>query len=196
MPENVETDRAGAFDISRLEEVTPHDGYVTLELEVVSIEYRGEEEVRTGTLKDETDMVDFVDFDDCEEFDKLEKGETYVFQGVYLEESDRYGLQLKPNADVASVDRIGRISSADGMNQDLNESAATDGGSHEFEQLEPEVKQEIVENYGSGDTVKAPHVAGSLGKAPRAVEEVLESLATKGRVVMRHPEYQDAYKVE
>lgn len=77
LPEDVETDRAGAFDVSRLEEVTPRDGYVTLELKVISIEYRGEGEVRTGTLKDDTDMVDFVDFDGCDDFDKLEKGDTH-----------------------------------------------------------------------------------------------------------------------
>lgn len=115
---------------------------------------------------------------------------------MYLEKSDRYGLQLKPNPDVVSVDRIGRISSADGMNRDLKESAATDGGA-EFEQLEPKVKQEILENYEAGDTVKTPHVAGSLGESPETVEKTLEGVAKRGgRGIMRHPENPDAYLVE
>lgn len=122
------------------------------------------------------------------------QGKSLQFDNVTLR-TDEDGLRQAVISDATEVEIIEDGPSADSSVEQTP--AATDGGATEFEQLEPKVKQEILENYEPGDTVKAPHVAGSLGESPEAVEKTLEGMARKGgRGVMRHSENPDAYQVE
>lgn len=182
--EEPDSGRSSAFNVSKIADVTPADSYVCLEVDVVSVEYGsedGKEPKYSGTFKDDSDMVDFVDFDGCEEFAKLQKGKTYRVQGIYLDETDRYGVQVKPNPDALMVEKIDRESSADRMNRDLN--TAADGGDQEPVQLKERILKHIRTEYSDGDELSPSKIAGELSEDPERVKEAMKGLSENGRML-------------
>lgn len=185
--------RPTAYDVTDLSEASPADGYLTAEVEVVSIENNENTEkapVYSGTLDDSTDMVDFVDFFGCPEFDKLETGTTYRIHGVKLEHSDKYGPQLKPNPDALRVEEIDRQSSAQGMNQDLD-TAATDGGTKpEYEDATGTVHTHLTTEFSPGETGTVASLSGSVNQSPEEVRHALKNLKEKGVVTLDGDEWE------
>jgi len=87
------------------------------------------------------------------------------------------------------------VSGDDSMQDVAADGGGDSEGNEQFEQLEPLVVQQLNEGFKRDDTVTTAQVAGAIGESPEDVENILDRMASKGRLVRRAPETEGGFKM-
>jgi len=132
------------------------------------------------------------------------QGDVLEFQNVTLRTDDDQLREVVINdaavlekSEFADGSSEGPAGSGDDSTQDVAADGGGDGGGEgKFEQLEPRVVQQLREGFKRDDTVTPAQVAGAIGESPEDVENILDRMASKGRVVRRAPENEGGFKMD
>jgi len=191
--DDIENDEAEAEDGSDddgdgatpLREISGESGYVTVEAEAAAVVDPKPWLQAEGTLDDGTAKVDYIARGDSNPA-AFEQGEEYRITDakVTTDESGGVVLELRDGAtEVTATTASPDDATQSGLDSHDQETAA-DGG-EELEGPAANVREHVRTEYGSGDELSAPSLAGELDLDPETAESALESLAENGRGVAR-----------
>jgi hypothetical protein len=154
-----------------------------------------------GTLEADGTRINYEARGRSNPAEDVEQGETYRVESAQVETDKNGCVYLELRDGVTEVSRVGETkqtgiqSGEEADDEAVADGGGDTGGKEQFDQLEPRVVQQLREGFKRDDTVTPAQVAGAIGESPEDVENILDHMASKDRVVRRAPETEGGFKM-